>query len=642
MSGFFIVLFSIIFFSGCSHHQDGFSSLDEGASYKIINSADNCVSGRLIVRLSDNVSSFPEIGNLPIELSVKRLFPYNHKREHISQAQGLDKWYVVSFSQDEDLLFVANKIAEHHDVAIVEFDEIVTQDEYLSVQAPGPKSAGISRNDIDEYPFDDPELPYQWHYMNDGSLSNHAVAGADINLFPAWEYCTGDPRVIVAVIDDGLMYTHEDLADNMWINEAEASGATGVDDDGNGYVDDIYGYNFYDDSGVITWNKPYDIGHGTHVAGTIAAVNNNGKCVSGIAGGSGNGDGCKLMSCQIFSEQNSATVSSIAQAIKYAADNGAVIANNSWSLNPNAAPSDSYYESNYSSYKQAIDYFYQYAGLEGVIDGGIVIFAAGNEGSPTPAYPGAYYSTICVTAMAPDFTAATYTNYGDGSNICAPGGQMSYGTIMGVSSTSIGSWGYDYMQGTSMAAPHVSGCAALGISFALQNGYSFTSSEFKNLLLTSVHDINQYQNGSKQEFDYVSGSYVDIPLEPYQGKLGAGYIDAHLLLMQIQGTPCLYFQTGEYVYLSLDEYFGGGSSELSYLSAEISSADMSALGIESAPVLVDGKLKIKCSKAGRGRIKVTAIVGGTALGGDDKGGMEVAREFEMVVRKNVAENGGWL
>ena len=641
MRRFFIVLLSIIFLAACSHHQDKFASSDDSTSYKIINGADNCAPGRVIVRLSDDAEFFPEIGDAPVELDIKRLFPYNQKREDIARAQGLDKWYIVTFEPTADVQLIAGIIARHSQVALVEYDEVIYQEEYLGV-SPAGHTAQIAPSYMDEMPFDDPELPYQWHYMNDGSLSDDSRPGADINLFPAWEYCTGDPRVIVAVIDDGLMYTHEDLAENMWVNEAEANGTSGVDDDGNGYVDDIYGYNFYDDSGVITWNKPGDIGHGTHVAGTIAAVNNNGKCVSGIAGGSGNGDGCKLMSCQIFSEQNSATASSIAQAIKYAADNGAVIANNSWNLNPNVASTDSYYESNYSSYQQAIDYFYQYAGLEGVIDGGIVIFAAGNESSPTPAYPGAYYSTICVSAMAPDFTAATYTNYGDGTNICAPGGQISYGTIMGVSSTAIGEWGYDYMQGTSMAAPHVSGCAALGISYALQNGYSFTSEQFKNLILTSVHDINQYQKGSKKEFDYASGMYIDIPLEPYQGKLGSGYIDAHLLLMQIQGTPCVYFQTGEYAYLSLDEYFGGGSSELAYQSAEVSSADMSALGITAAPTFENGKLKIKCTKAGRGRISVTAIVGGTSLGGDNKGGMEVVREFEMVVRKNVAENGGWL
>lgn len=96
------------------------------------------------------------------------------------------------------------------------------------------------------------------------------------------------------------MYKHEDLAANMWVNQAELNGQKGVDDDGNGYVDDVYGYNFAKDQGDITWTDPEDSGHGTHVAGTISAVNNNGIGVCGIAGGSGNNDGVKIMSIQIL------------------------------------------------------------------------------------------------------------------------------------------------------------------------------------------------------------------------------------------------------------------------------------------------------------------------------------------------------
>lgn len=158
----------------------------------------------------------------------------------------------------------------------------------------------------DALPFNDEYLKYQWHYKNTGdkSFSATAVAGADIDVFPVWEkLTTGDRDIIVAVVDEGVCYSHEDLAANMWTNDKEIPG-NGIDDDGNGYIDDVHGYNFVDD-GDISWTKSGDTGHGTFCAGTIAAVNNNGKGVSGIAGGSGNGDGCRIMSCQIFSGNES-------------------------------------------------------------------------------------------------------------------------------------------------------------------------------------------------------------------------------------------------------------------------------------------------------------------------------------------------
>ena len=131
---------------------------------------------------------------------------------------------------------------------------------------------------------------------------NPIKAGCDINLEPAWELCTGDPSIIVAVMDQGVMYGHEDLAANMWVNEAEKNGQRGVDDDGNGngYVDDIYGYNFAKGEGQISYWDAGNEGHGTHVAGIIAAVNNNGIGVCGIAGGSGNNDGVKIMCVQMI------------------------------------------------------------------------------------------------------------------------------------------------------------------------------------------------------------------------------------------------------------------------------------------------------------------------------------------------------
>ena len=138
-----------------------------------------------------------------------------------------------------------------------------------------------------------------------------------MNALEAWKTCKGDPSIIVAILDEGVMYTHPDLAANMWCNPGESVQGAQTDGDGNGYEGDLHGYNFVTESGDITWTDANDTGHGTHVAGTIAAVNNNGIGVSGVAGGDGTpNSGVKIMSCQVFSGQNSVTLAGEARAIK--------------------------------------------------------------------------------------------------------------------------------------------------------------------------------------------------------------------------------------------------------------------------------------------------------------------------------------
>lgn len=632
MKKFLFSVVAVLLLVGCMHDNLDQISCDATPHGKIRNWAEDAAKGRLMVYLADGAEDLNIEG---LQLDVEPLLPGTKSAE-------MSRWQLVHFDKSLDLMSVAERIAESSSVEVVEFDLPVKR--IKSESLPMPEHRPVATRS-ETYPFNDPELPFQWHYHNTGALPEgynvnpqYCIAGADINLFNAWKYTTGDKRIIVAVMDGGVMVDHDDLKDNMWINEAEYNGQMGIDDDMNGYVDDIHGYNFVRDNGKITADN-----HGTHVAGTIAAVNNNEFCGCGIAGGSGNGDGVRLMSIQIFEGDESCYHHQLARGFTYAADNGAVLINNSWGYDPGTLVSDSQFESYDSVLKEAIDYFEANARLDGVIEGGLAIFAAGNETYPEAAYPGAYHKYICVSAMSSNFTAAYYTNYGPGCNISAPGGDATYGTLLTISSTSPDMTSYEYMQGTSMATPHVTGCAALALSYAVNKGYSLTNEQLRNLILTSTHDINAYQTGTKMFYDFDLGEYYGVPMETYQKMLGSGYIDAHKLLMQMDGTPCLYFQTGVAAELSLDEYFGGGSKDLTYTSLSISDEVREALGITTTPTIKEGLLNITCTKPGVGRITVKAIVGGQVLGGGDKiGGMTVEREFEIVVRGAVAENGGWL
>ena len=601
---------------------------------KIVNVNAEPATGFLMVRLAENVGVevFGEITDVVVE--AESLYPRPATRARSES----DDWYLLSFDKSVDVKALAECIAADQRVERVEYSVHIDRPTYKRVDV-GVKHTESTRTVT--MPFDDPELPYMWHYYNDGSISDNAKEGADINVLNAWKYTAGDNRIIVAVIDGGVMYNHRDLADNMWVNEAEKSGQSGVDDDGNGYVDDIYGYNFYGNSGKISADS-----HGTHVAGTISAVNNNGFSGCGIAGGTGNKDGVRIMSLQIFEGDDGCKTHQMARAFRYAADNGAVLANNSWGYMPGVYYSDNDWIDWDGQIYEAITYFEENAKLEGVIEGGVAIFAAGNESYNESIYPGAYNKYICVSAITSDFTGAIYTNYGPGVNICAPGGEQSTAWYDLISSSSVeyaNSYGYEYMAGTSMATPHVTGCAALALSYAVQTGKKLTSSELKNLILTSVHDVDQYQTGQKNVFNWDTGRYDKMDVSQFKGKLGTGYIDAHLLLMQMDSTPCLYFRTGEQSLLSLDEYFGTASEGLTYKGVEVSSTVKSELGITTNPTIEGGMLKITCTKPGTGRIKVKAIAGGTTEGGgNNMGGMAIEREFEMVVRGAVASNGGWL
>lgn len=461
--------------------------------------------------LSTNISNIDSVLTSIGATSFERTFPYAGKFEARTIEAGLHLWYDVKY--DTTVVDISSALSEFKQLSEIDVTEPIRTIKTLSIGDHVTLSRSLKSTSSDDYMVDDPYLWYQWHYYNDGSVTN-AIEGCDINLFDAWLKQTGSSDVIVAIVDGGIDIDHADLADNIWINEAEYNGATGVDDDDNGYTDDIYGYNFVDNSGTIDAHF-----HGSHVAGTVGAVNNNGIGLCGVAGGNSEGsgseelaegDGVQLMSCQVFQEDENGddeSAEDFAAAIKYGADNGAVISQNSWGYTgATELP---------IAMQDAIDYFIEYAGFDengdqtGPMAGGILIFAAGNDSVSINAYPAMYDEVVAVAACDPDYTMSYYSNYGTWIDIVAPGGTTydsydvtDYDSWI-VSTSNVGSYGFSI--GTSMACPHVSGVAALILSEYGGDGY--TPEMLKERLYYGVIDLDDYNPG-------------------YEGMLGAGLINA--------------------------------------------------------------------------------------------------------------------
>lgn len=365
------------------------------------------------------------------------------------EAWGFDQWFDVEIGNGS----VREAVAAFGNIADVEICEPIYKKVRTDNASPEATRA--------EWVPNDPQFKDQWHYKNTGQTKGKI--GADISLPEAWDFERGFEEVIVAVVDGGIQQDHPDLKANLW------SGG---------------GYNFVDDMKQITGDS-----HGTHVGGTVAAVNNNGIGVSGVAGGSGTGDGVRLMSCQIF---NATSNGGSHTALIWAADNGATISQNSWgygdSLVFNQVDLD------------AIDYFNANGGGE-ALDKGVAFFSAGNRGLEGTYYPGCYEGAFSVAASDHNDSRAVYSNYGTWVDITAPGGDRASKSVLSTSNKS----DYTYKDGTSMATPHVSGVAALVISAAYRNGVVLTADQLKEILQKSCDDVFS----------------ADI-----KGKMGAGRLNA--------------------------------------------------------------------------------------------------------------------
>ena len=355
---------------------------------------------------------------------------------------AIQRWWRVKLPAGQSAEALARRLARESSVEAVELDQRVT--------------IALTPND--------PRFAEQWALHNTGQTGG--TADADIDAPEAWDITTGTAAAVVAVIDSGVDYTHPDLAANIWTNPGEIPG-NGIDDDGNGYVDDVHGYDFANDDA----NPMDDHGHGTHVAGTIAAIGNNGVGVIGVA------PSARVMAVKFLNSGGSGFTSDAVDAILYATNNGATILSNSWGG---------------GGYSQAL----RDAIAASDAAGTLFVVAAGNNASDNdfaPFYPAGYDvpNVVAVAATDHNDARAGFSNWGRNTvHLAAPGASIVSTVPPAGSSCCSSPSGYMLLSGTSMAAPHVSGVANL----ILAQYPGLTSQQIKARLLSAVDPTPQLAN----------------------------------------------------------------------------------------------------------------------------------------------------
>ena len=446
------LLLTLILVAGCMKQEPASAPVGE-----VRRESGSTLPGRAVVLLTEQAADAlegPDFSAVAEQLGIRsaeRIFPEAGEFEARHRAAGLHRWYRIRYDEGVS----------------------ATKAEAGLGSLPGVEAVQTPRRKVQRAGyFNDKYYSYQWALKNDGTLGKAFKKDVDINVEPVWEeFTAGSSEVIVAVIDGGIDLDHADLK-GVVLPAGE-----------NGSQSFIEGYS-------ATQIVPES--HGTHVAGTIGAISNNRIGVAGIAGGKNGQGGVRLMSCAIFaSNGDEIDDGDDAAALVWAADHGAVIANNSWGYDfeseADAALGAKDFLQHSSATRTAIDYFIDNAGLDaygnqtGPMKGGLVIFAAGNEGWSHDA-PSEYERVIAVGAIGPDGRMAEYSNYGPWVDILAPGGSDADDDhaeewILNLATSNE----YMYSSGTSMACPHVAGVAALLVSYF--GGPGFTNEDLKERLL---------------------------------------------------------------------------------------------------------------------------------------------------------------
>lgn len=333
-----------------------------------------------------------------------------------------------------------------------------------------PEEMATKLSEWDMFEYVEPKyLSYVNATMPNDSLLAQQFHLAQINIFAGWDIDQGAANIVLAIVDNGTEYQHPDLFANIWSNAAEAQGMAGVDDDNNGFIDDIYGWDFGENDNDPNYGSDESniTSHGTHTAGIASAVTNN------IAGIAGIGWNCSILPIKVSTNEDANAIPFGYEGIIYAADQGAQVINNSWGRS-----------GAYSQYEQDI---INYA----VSKGSIVVAAAGNSNNDLPFYPAGYVHVLAVASVNENDQKASYSNYGKYVDISAPGGDLNAKIF---STFPVARGEYGMMSGTSMASPVVAGVMGL----LLNQFPDFNQLQlFRQIILTAdrVDDLNEDYRG---------------------------------------------------------------------------------------------------------------------------------------------------